>query len=452
MPNPIKTLGRLFQRNPRNDFVGELYSKVNKPLFVHPHIGKGVIQGYMDALKITPEPKSAHGEAKSSVHVSTHDNIAVLDISGSLVDREMSVPCMKAPVSYEAIKMEMSELLADESIDTIVARLDSPGGVASQNMDLSDFIYSSRGQGTELIAMVDDMAYSAAFGIASAFDQIWLTRTGGVGSVGVVSYHEDHSEALKKAGVKVEYIYAGDKKVFGNPAEPLTDEARKDFQGEVSRLYEIFTATVARNLNMSLEDVKATQAGTFHGQAAVDAGFAHHIGTFDELMTLLMSGEPFEMVSNGTGTKMSGTELKEGEVGELSTDEVDQILHGDEYKQEKDFGIPEDQETEKDAGTEPVKDVEEDVKSESQQEQEAETVLAKYRASVEALCMTAGVSMEVAEKYIAAEMSLDDVRMTLMTLTSNENTQIASAKSVQLVKDAKEQTQQDWDDAFKQCN
>ena len=109
-----------------------------------------------------------------------------MDISGSLVDREMSVPCARSPVSYEAIKLEMTDLLENDNVDTIIARLDTPGGVASQNMDLSDFIYNSRGQGTKLIAVVDDMAYSAGFGIASAFEEIWISRTGGVGSVGVV--------------------------------------------------------------------------------------------------------------------------------------------------------------------------------------------------------------------------------------------------------------------------
>ena len=57
--NPIQKLRRLFKGNPRNDFLSELYSKTSKPLFVHPQLGKALIDSY---LKIgTPSVESAEG-------------------------------------------------------------------------------------------------------------------------------------------------------------------------------------------------------------------------------------------------------------------------------------------------------------------------------------------------------------------------------------------------------
>ena len=402
--NPLKKLSRLFRGNPNNNFLAELYSKTSKPLFVHPQVGKAMLDSYLVMAKqnvdlMGQERDSGSG---SSVYISQVDGVAVMDITGSLTDREMSVPCMASPVSYEAIKFEMQELLADQEVHTIVARLDTPGGVASQNMDLSDFIYASRGQGTKLIASVDDMAYSAGFGIASAFEEIWITRTGGVGSVGVVSYHEDHSEELSRKGVNIEYIYAGDKKVFGNPTEPLSDDARGEFQLEVSRLYNLFTATIARNLNLSVDVVKATQAGTFHGQDAVDAGFAHRLGTFDELMQELFNVTESKLESDDTDVSLE-TDVPVVKL-ENNQEDLDKI-----------------------------------------QEQEA---LNTYTASLKALCIVAGVESSVADTYIQAKMSIDEVRDNLLIITDNSNKQIVTGKPLDKVDNKQEQIDNGWDNAF----
>lgn len=419
--NPLAKLRRLFRVNPRNDFLSELYSKTSKPLFVHPHLGKALIDSYLSMGNVVNADQSNGDGNDTSVDLIIQDGIAVMDISGSLVDREMSVPCARSPVSYEAIKLEMTDLLADQEVHTIIARLDTPGGVASQNMDLSDFIYNSRGQGTKLIAVVDDMAYSAGFGIASAFEEIWISRTGGVGSVGVVSYHEDHSKYLEKQGINVEYIYAGDKKVFGNPAEPLSDEARDDFQMEVTRLYDIFTETVARNLGMSVSDVRDTQAGTFYGKKAIEAGFAHRLGTFDDVLQSLFEEE---QTLNEKDIKMLNGKDKNKQEGSEDIETTDEVVDPTEPK-----------ETE-----EPVEDTDNPVDL-----AEAENA---YKASIEGMCMVAGVEPEASQKFIEAKMSINDVRDNLMALTSNPESTVVSAKSVGIETDQKKQIEDDWADAF----
>jgi len=421
--NPITKLRRLFQGNPRNDFLSELYSKTSKPLFVHPLLGKALIDSYLQVGTANVEMSNGNDGVGSSVDVIIQDNIAVMDISGSLVDREMSVPCARSPVSYEAIKLEMIELLENKHVDTIIARLDTPGGVASQNMDLSDFIYNSRGKGTKLIAVVDDMAYSAGFGIASAFEEIWISRTGGVGSVGVVSYHEDHSKYLEKQGIKVEYIYAGDKKVFGNPAEPLTDEARTDFQSEVTRLYDLFTETVARNLGMNIADVRATQAGTFHGKKAIEAGFAHKLGTFDDVLQSLFDEE---QTLDKKDVKMSGENtVEKNQEGSEGIEDTNETVDTTE-------SVDEDTDN-------PV-----DLASAEVAEQEAENA---YKASIEALCEVAG-KPNASQKFIEAKMSIDDVRENLLVLTANPTNNVSNTENVDTLKSAEQKIQDSWDNAF----
>lgn len=383
---PFKVLNRLMGRNPSNMFVAELHSVLAQPLFVEPRIGSAVVNAYLHA-----EPSAYRNDGddkkRSSVDVIIENGIAVLSIDGALVNKEMSnVPCSKSPVSYEAIKREIGNLMNNDAIHTIVGRFDTPGGVASQNVDISDYIYNQRGKGKKLIAMIDDMAYSAGIAISSAFDEVWITRTGGTGSVGVVTSHIDQSKFDKNLGISVEFIYAGEKKVEGNGHEPLSNDARSSIQAEVDRLYGMFVTTVARNFGMSEESVIATQAGTFHGQDAIDIGFAHKLGTFEQLMESLMTESTLE------------TTLNEQPKGVMNADNTD--THGA---------------TTVDASADAAGNVSTDIAAVSD-----DTATLQREAGIKAICATIG-KPRLAADFIASGMSIAEVQSTLTVLTSTES-------------------------------
>lgn len=439
--NPLKLLSRLFRSNPDNYVVSELYSKMAQPLFVHPQLGEQVMRSYLEALK-TPMMGDETSDT-SGVTVTIHEGVAVMEISGGLVARQTAVPCQQSPASYEGIKSEMQALFDNQEIHTIVGRFDTPGGMAAQNMDLSDFIYASRGQGTRLIAMVDDMAYSAGYGIASAFDEIWLTRTGGVGSVGVVSYHVDQSEANAKAGIKVEYIYAGDKKVLGNPHEALSDEARAQHQQEVTRLYTLFTATVARNLGMSVADVQATQAGTFHGEEALEVGFAHKIGTFDDLLQSIFDKRPSSATIAPTMQVSEETIVTDEELEESAKLETEAAI--DKAKLEVEAKMEEEV-------LAAAAELEESTKLAEQakaKEVAAEIEATKRHAAIRAMCTAAGAQAS-ADDFIKADMETNQVRELLLELTSTSESNIANSTSVAL-NNNQDNIKMSWKAAFKKA-
>ncbi len=422
MSGPIKLLTRLFSRNPTNALLAEVYSKaINQPLFVHPAIGETIVHGYLHS-----QPAQLHNDAGRRGENQSEAAVGVLDISGALVSRYTPGPSGTGPLSYEEIREDFDTLMADRDINTIIGRFDSPGGMAAQNMDLADHIYASRGQGKKLIAMVDDMAYSAAFALASSFDEVWITRTGGVGSVGVVSYHADQSEFNQKLGVKIEYLYAGAQKIDGNPHEPLSDSARDRFNGEIMRLYNLFTATVARNMGMSVETVKATEAGTFHGEKAVEAGFAHKVGTFYELMqSLIPEGE-----SSVTAITMEEQALEQEIEG---GPEINQA--GADPSEQEDTEIPDGDDA---AGADD---------SDSPEEQQAADQATKNAAKIRAMCTAAGVP-DAAQHYIESGETVENVRAELFDMITAGETEIINASPAGLVKDQKAENDNGWKSAF----
>lgn len=115
---------------------------------------------------------------------------------------------------YEYITQAVKRGLDDSDVKGIALEIDSGGGLVAGNFELVDFLHASRGK-KPIKAFASDSAYSAAYSIASAADDISVTRSGGVGSIGVVATHVEFSEALKMDGVKVTFIFAGKHKVDG---------------------------------------------------------------------------------------------------------------------------------------------------------------------------------------------------------------------------------------------
>lgn len=273
----FRLLARLMGRQAGGN-VPLLYARaVRRPLLVEPGLGEAVILGYLAAAD------SNQPAQKRESLLQVEEGIAVIDVAGALLAHDTVGFCGETPASYPAIGRAFEQALEDPAVQTVFIRLDSPGGEADGCFDLADQIYAARGQ-KRIVAVVDHMAYSAAYAIASACDEVWVSRTGGVGSVGVVTYHVDQTAFNERQGIKVEYIHAGARKVDGSPHLPLSDEARGWMQAEIDRLHGLFVDTVARNRGLTAEQVRATEAGCFFAEGAIAAGLADKIGTFQQAL------------------------------------------------------------------------------------------------------------------------------------------------------------------------
>jgi signal peptide peptidase SppA len=194
--------------------------------------------------------------------------------------------CDSTPYSW--IEAGFDAALRDDSVKAIVLDTNSPGGAVEGCFDLVDKIYAGRGT-KPIWAILGESAYSAAYAIASACDRITVPRTGGAGSIGIVSLHVDISRMLKAAGVKITFLQYGKKKTDGAQEKPLSDDARACFQSDVDLMGDLFVETVARNRQLDAATIKKTEAGTFMGEAAVA------IGLCDEVLS---PSAAFQMLQN----------------------------------------------------------------------------------------------------------------------------------------------------------
>ncbi|MHC6082109.1 S49 family peptidase [Ralstonia solanacearum] len=225
----------------------------------------------------TPPPRSP---ARS------HAQIAVIPIHGTLVRRTVGLEAESGLASYTAIGDQLDAALADPGVAAILLDVDSPGGESGGVFDLADRIRAAAAV-KPVWAVANDMAFSAAYALASAASRLFVSRTGGVGSIGVIAMHVDQSVKDAQDGIRYTAVFAGARKNDLNPHEPISDAAQAQLQAEVDRLYGLFVATVANNRGIAAEAVTATEAGLFFGQDAVAAGLADDVGTFDDALAQL---------------------------------------------------------------------------------------------------------------------------------------------------------------------
>lgn len=199
--------------------------------------------------------------------------IAIVPIYGTLVRRGLGLEAASGLTSYGEIGAMLSAALADPSIAGILLDIDSPGGEAGGVFELARKIRAVDAQ-KPVWAIASDSAFSAAYAIACSASRVYVTQTGGVGSIGVIAMHVDQSARDVQEGYRYTAITAGDQKNDFSPHQPLDKEALARLQAEVDRLYGIFVEHVAAMRKLEPRFVRSTQAGLYFGPEAVAAGLA----------------------------------------------------------------------------------------------------------------------------------------------------------------------------------
>ena len=234
------------------------------------------------------------------------DGIAVIEIAGTLVHRGAWIGQSSGLTSYEGIAAQLQAALADPAIRGIALDIDSFGGEVAGAFDLADRIRAAR-QIKPVQAFVADHALSAGYALASQADRIVLSRTGAVGSIGVVAMHSDMSGALNQKGIAVTLIHAGARKLDANPYQPLPEPVRDRIAGELEDLRQLFAQTVAEGRGRRLDTSRAlgTEAAVFRGEAAVFAGLA------DEVADPVTAFRAFAAAPRGT-SNLTSTQTGKG--------------------------------------------------------------------------------------------------------------------------------------------
>lgn len=309
------------------------------------------------------------------------NGVAVIPVVGTLVRRTVGLEAQSGLTSYGLIGERLDAALQDSAVKGILLDIDSPGGEAGGVFDLADKIFAAR-KVKPIWAVANDEAFSAAYAIAAAADKIYLSRTGGVGSVGVIAVHLDQSVAEADAGIKYTAVFAGEHKNDLSPHEPLSDPARAQLQAEVDRVYALFTESVARVRGLNLAAVKATEAALYFGEQSLAVGLADRIGTMGDALSDLT-----KKIARPSTSTIRRMERKENPMTENTQPALDM-----------------------DSGLESLPDL---AALKADLKEEARTEAMAYVAEVTELCQLAGAP-DKAAAFVAKAVPAAEVRKALL--------------------------------------
>jgi len=235
-------------------------------------------------------------EVQARIHGATRpqdrqvNSVAILPLFGTIFPRANMMTDISGATSAERFGAQFSELVNDPEINAIVLDVDSPGGQVNGIDELSTRIFEARGK-KPVVAVANHTMASAAYWIGTAADEVVISPSGEVGSIGVFAVHKDMSAALEQAGVKVSLISRGKYKVEGNPYEPLAEEARAAIGVRVSDAYEAFINSVARNRGVEAADVRNGfgEGRVVGARQAVALRMADRVGTLEDTIARLFN-------------------------------------------------------------------------------------------------------------------------------------------------------------------
>lgn len=268
----------------------------------------GILSGRLEGVSLSPdeiEARLTEAAAQNGPRAGgkTESKIAVVPIYGVVSQRAGMLANSSGGSSVESIRRSFRGAMADKDIDGVLFEIDSPGGSVAGLPELADEIRSMRGN-KPITAISNSSAFSAAYWLGAQADEFYSTPSGRVGSIGVVTVHEDRSGQLSKAGIKPTYITSSKFKAEGNMAEPLSKDAKDEAQREVDAYHGMFVQAIANGRGVEASTVESDfgQGRSVLAQDAMERGMIDDVMTLEQAVvrTAELASTRSDVVSQGS--------------------------------------------------------------------------------------------------------------------------------------------------------
>jgi capsid assembly protease len=244
----------------------------------------GDMGSFVRSVSGPPMARRAPSQSASGGYIKTSRGVAVISIVGSLVPRAGYLEAESGLLSYERLKSQVRMADQDGDVTSIVLDIHSAGGAVAGCFECAEVVHEvSRRR--PIVAVANSMCCSAAFAIAAAANQVVVTPTSTIGSIGVVMVHADFSRQIEAKGITPTIFVSGAHKADGNELQPLSDDVKDEIQREIDACMDLFVSSVLKHRpNLTEKVVRDTEARVFMGAQGVSIGLADKIGTIESVI------------------------------------------------------------------------------------------------------------------------------------------------------------------------
>ena len=167
--------------------------------------------------------------------------------------------------------------------DQIVLRLDNHGGVVHEHGLAASQLARIRQKKIYLTVVVDKVAASGGYLMASVANKIYAAPFAILGSIGVIAQLPNFNRLLDNYGVEFEQITAGQYKRNVTMFGKNTDEDREKLKDQLEEIHELFKSSV-NEYRPQLDLEKVATGEHWYGTKALELDLIDEIKTSDELL------------------------------------------------------------------------------------------------------------------------------------------------------------------------
>jgi len=196
--------------------------------------------------------------------------------------------------SAERVTTALQAAFKDKNTQGIVVRINSPGGSPVQAQTIYDEMRRLREKYPEvpLYAVVEDVCASGGYFIAVGADQIYVSKSSILGSIGVRMEGFGVTGLMEKLGVERRLLTAGENKALLDPFLPLNERHKEHVLELMKEIHQQFIGVVREGRGQRLKETPDMFSGLiWTGEKSIELGLADALGSLDYVAREVVKAE-----------------------------------------------------------------------------------------------------------------------------------------------------------------
>jgi len=214
-------------------------------------------------------------------------DLAIIPVKGVIGSGLTELEKMMGATDIEDIQEMLEDAERDPGVETIIFDFDTPGGTVTGVPEMAARIRACK---KRTIGWTCKQSCSAGMWLMSQCDEVFVSPSSVVGSIGVYIPIYDMKAAYAEEGITVDLIKAGWAKGAGYTGTSMTPEQRKLFQDDVDEMHKWFIMDI--KAVRTYADEADMQGQCWSGKKGAEKSLVSGLmNTFDDL---LMAIDPEE--------------------------------------------------------------------------------------------------------------------------------------------------------------
>ncbi|MEO1899053.1 MAG: signal peptide peptidase SppA [Methylococcales bacterium] len=215
---------------------------------------------------------------EKSMSASDEEHTAVIDVVGVIAESEAA--------NAQSIIDGLRKAFKDKKTKGVILNINSPGGSPVQSAYVFAEIRRLKEKYPDIPihAVVSDICASGGYYIAAAADNIYVSQSSMIGSIGVIMNGFGFVNTMEKLGIDRRLITAGKHKALMDPFSAVNSEENQHMQSLVNNVHQQFIAAIRQGRGDRLTETEDLFSGlVWTGEQGVKLGLADGFGSVDSV-------------------------------------------------------------------------------------------------------------------------------------------------------------------------